>query len=58
MKKNETKVNSNAGKLNIDPAMDKLSSVILFPAKLEFANSQLKKVGYPHLQRNQIKKPY
>jgi hypothetical protein len=50
MKKNESKISANAKRLSIDPSMDKLSSTILFPAKLEYANTQLKKVGFPHSQ--------
>jgi hypothetical protein len=56
MKKTESKVSAISGKLSIDPAMDKLSSAILFPAKLEFANAQLRKFGSPYAQKNLVKK--
>ena len=56
MKKNETKISANSRRLSIDPAMDKLSSTNLFPAKLEYANAQLSKVGFPHLRQVELKK--
>jgi hypothetical protein len=54
--KNNEKISANSVRLNIDPAMDKLSSVVLFPAKLEFANAQLKKAGFPRALSARVKK--
>ncbi len=35
--------------VRIDPSLDKYDDVVLFPEKLEKANEQLKKSGFPKL---------
>ena len=35
--------------VRIDPSLDKFDNVVLFPEKLEKANEQIKKSGFPKL---------
>jgi hypothetical protein len=35
--------------VRIDPSLDKYDNVVLFPEKLDKANEQLKKSGFPKL---------
>ena len=35
--------------VRIDPSLDKFDNVVLFPEKLEKANEQIKKSGFPRL---------
>lgn len=56
MKKSESRSSKKIPGLSIDPSLDRLSSMVLFPAKLERANLQIRKAGFPVFEKVEVKK--